>query len=102
MYRSFFLTVLSSFAICSPTPQHPLFSQQPLDSKKDVVSSQGLQDDITADALFKRAEHLYDLAKLAEHEYNHPTRVIGSAGTSHDKHQPSMHFLTRLQVTGPQ
>ena len=27
-----------------------------------------------------RAEKLYEIAKLSEDQYNHPTRVIGSAG----------------------
>lgn len=27
-----------------------------------------------------RAKKMYEIAKLGEEEYNHPTRVIGSAG----------------------
>jgi aminopeptidase Y len=87
MCRSFILTALFSLTLCSPT-QHPLLSQQPLNTKKELVSSQALQDDITGDALFEHAKHLYDLAKLAEHEYNHPTRVIGSAGKSRNWRSP--------------
>lgn len=48
--------------------------------KKPVVSSQALQDAIDIKALEKRAEKLYELAKLSEDDYGHPTRVIGSKG----------------------
>ncbi|PVI05535.1 aminopeptidase-like protein Y [Periconia macrospinosa] len=56
--------------------------QTVLDSsdKKPLVESPALQDLISADRLEVRAKRLYDIAKLGEHEYNHPTRVIGSAG----------------------
>lgn len=63
--------------------QLPLISQlQPHVSpdRKGLVSSSAIQDDISKTALFKRAEDLFDIARLSEDEYNHPTRVIGSKG----------------------
>ncbi|KAL2760355.1 hypothetical protein ACRALDRAFT_1026055 [Sodiomyces alcalophilus JCM 7366] len=55
--------------------------QQPITSdKKPLVESEALQKLIKADNLLARAEHLYEIAKLGEPEYNHPTRVIGSEG----------------------
>jgi len=45
-----------------------------------LVNSSELQDLISGDKLFARAKKLYEIAKLGEEEYNHPTRVIGSAG----------------------
>ncbi|UNI13951.1 Aminopeptidase Y [Purpureocillium takamizusanense] len=44
------------------------------------IESKALQDTIEIANLQKRAERLYDVAKLSEPEYNHPTRVIGSRG----------------------
>lgn len=49
------------------------------DSKK-LVSSHALQDDISTENLLERAKALFEIAKLGEKEYNHPTRVIGSDG----------------------
>lgn len=51
-------------------------------SKKPLVETEALQDTIKADNLLARAKDLYDIAKLGEEEYNHPTRVIGSDGTT--------------------
>jgi aminopeptidase Y len=48
---------------------------------KPLVDSEALQAAIKAENLLARAEDLYEIAKLGEAEYNHPTRVIGSAGT---------------------
>jgi len=45
-----------------------------------MIDSQSLQDTITAENLLKRAKKLYQIAKLGEDEYNHPTRVIGGHG----------------------
>jgi aminopeptidase Y len=84
MYRSYILSLFFSIAVCSAT-QHPLLpaaDQQSLISKKSLVSSKALQDDINQDNLLDHAKHLYSLAELAVHEYNHPTRVIGSDGKS--------------------
>jgi hypothetical protein len=83
MYSSLILSFLTSVALGSPT-QQPLRSfhvQEPLAiSEKNLISSKALQHDIKADNLLKRAESLYDIAKSSLHQYNHPTRVIGSAG----------------------
>jgi aminopeptidase Y len=49
---------------------------------KPLVNSTELQDLISGDRLLTRAKKLYEIAKLGEEEYNHPTRVIGSAGMS--------------------
>lgn len=49
---------------------------------KPLVDTKTLQDSIKSENLFERAKKLYDIAKLGEHEYNHPTRVIGSEGES--------------------
>lgn len=62
--------------------------QQPLpgpfyDNKGDdkpLIDSDALQDLIKPENLLKRAEELYEIAKLSENDWNHPTRVIGSAG----------------------
>lgn len=56
-------------------PQPPVSAE-----KKPLVDSEALQKLIKADNLLARAEHLYEIAKLGEPEYNHPTRVIGSEG----------------------
>ncbi|KOS22149.1 Aminopeptidase Y [Escovopsis weberi] len=50
------------------------------DVTKPIVDSETLQASIKIDALMKRAEKLYQIAEKSEHDYNHPTRVIGSAG----------------------
>ncbi|KAK5659564.1 hypothetical protein OQA88_766 [Cercophora sp. LCS_1] len=65
--------------------QKPLFNepdaQAPIGAaKKPLVTSDDLQATISSKALLARAKHLYEIAKLSEHEYNHPTRVIGSKG----------------------
>ncbi len=49
-----------------------------------LIDSQKLQDDISADALLASAEHLFKIAEFSLPEYNHPTRVIGSAGSFYD------------------
>jgi len=48
---------------------------------KPLVDSEALQATIKGENLLARAEDLFKIAKLGEPEYNHPTRVIGSAGT---------------------
>lgn len=67
--------------------QLPLVSheQVALAGKPDPVSrplidTEALQDAIKAENLLSRAKELYEIAKLGEPEYNHPTRVIGSDG----------------------
>jgi aminopeptidase Y len=82
----------SGFALCAAITsatalQVPLLSssnQAPLGhphGTKPLVNSTELQDLISGDRLMARAKKMYEIAKLGEEEYNHPTRVIGSAGT---------------------
>ncbi|KAH6647179.1 aminopeptidase Y precursor [Truncatella angustata] len=47
---------------------------------RPLVDTEALQDSIKTDNLLARAKELYEIAKLGEDEYNHPTRVIGSEG----------------------
>ncbi|CAO2652723.1 Nn.00g021340.m01.CDS01 [Neocucurbitaria sp. VM-36] len=81
----------SGFALCAVLTgatalQIPLFSlgkQAPIghvNETKPLVNSTELQDLISGDRLMVRAKKMYEIAKLGEEEYNHPTRVIGSAG----------------------
>jgi aminopeptidase Y len=81
----------SGFALCAAITgavalQIPLLSssvQTPLghpSGNKPMVNSTELQDLISGDRLMIRAKKLYEIAKLGEEEFNHPTRVIGSAG----------------------
>ncbi|KAH6679978.1 peptidase family M28 [Plectosphaerella plurivora] len=48
--------------------------------KKPLIDTEALQDLIKGDNLLERAKTLYEIAKLGQDEYNHPTRVIGSDG----------------------
>ena len=59
---------------------HRQASTQIVNDTKPLIDSSALQDLISGDRLLVRAKKLYEIAKLGEHEYNHPTRVIGSAG----------------------
>ncbi|KAF1913383.1 aminopeptidase-like protein Y [Ampelomyces quisqualis] len=85
------MVFFSGFALCAAFAgtgalQIPLLSshnQAPLGhphGSKPVVNSTELQDLISGDRLMIRAKKMYEIAKLGEEEYNHPTRVIGSAG----------------------
>jgi aminopeptidase Y len=87
------MVFFSGFALCAAVTgagalQIPLLSshtgsQAPLGhphGSKPMVNSTELQDLISGDRLMVRANRLYEIAKLGEEEYNHPTRVIGSAG----------------------
>jgi len=47
---------------------------------RPLIESEALQDTIKGENLLARAKELYQIAKLGEDEYNHPTRVIGSLG----------------------
>lgn len=49
---------------------------------KSLVDSEALQNTISGDNLLARARQLYKIAELSFDEFNHPTRVIGSEGTS--------------------
>jgi aminopeptidase Y len=55
--------------------------------EKPLVTSEGLQGDISKDALLARAKRLYEIAELSVDDYNHPTRVIGSKGSFHNGSQ---------------
>lgn len=74
------LLLVESFASQIPLFESVSTSQIHLAAKKELVSSESLQDRIHADSLFERAKTLYSIAELGEDEYNHPTRVIGSKG----------------------
>jgi aminopeptidase Y len=54
-------------------------STLPHAEKLHVVDSEALQSKIHRKNLLARAEDLYKLAELSFYDYNHPTRVIGSA-----------------------
>ncbi|KAK0717540.1 peptidase family M28 [Lasiosphaeria miniovina] len=60
----------------------PASAQAPASAGRDkpLVDSEDLQAAISKDSLLGRAKELFEIAKLGEPEYNHPTRVIGSAG----------------------
>ena len=74
-------------------------------SGKPLVDSQSLQELINIDNLFKRSKDLYAVAELSMDEFNHPTRVIGSAGMCiyhwpfDDNTSLNMLTLTLLQAT---
>lgn len=89
MSRLFGLASLATSSLHAVTAssaqlQQPLFddTQQAAltQAKKPLVDSQALQDSISIDRLIKGAQDLYDIANLSSHEYNRPTRVIGSQG----------------------
>lgn len=68
-----------------------------------LVDSKALQDTIKSENLKARAEKLYEIAKLSEDQYNHPTRVIGSAGTCLTPSRPSpplAHFPNYTRTSG--
>lgn len=77
-------TSLHTVSASSAQLQQPLFDdahQVALTSaKKPLVDSEALQDSISIDRLLKGAQDLYEIANLSSHEYNRPTRVIGSEG----------------------
>jgi aminopeptidase Y len=83
--------IVSTLALCATIAgasalQIPFLSshsQAPVqlsNKAKPIINSTELQDLISGDRLLTRAKKLYEIAKLGEIEYNHPTRVIGSAG----------------------
>ncbi|KAI1100238.1 Zn-dependent exopeptidase [Jackrogersella minutella] len=77
-------------ALCAVTAselQIPLLSQQeplePVNSPaKPLIDTDKLQANINIENLVSRAKDLYNIAKLSEPEFGHPTRVIGSEGHS--------------------
>ncbi|KAF2196091.1 aminopeptidase Y precursor [Delitschia confertaspora ATCC 74209] len=58
----------------------PASAELPAQNDKPLVNSSALQDHISGDRLMERAKKMFEIAKLGEDEYNHPTRVIGSLG----------------------
>ena len=69
-----------------------------------LVDSEALQDLIKPEILQARAEKLYDIARLGEPEYGHPTRVIGSAGELSLGNSNSLmrsHLTTSQAMSGP-
>ncbi|CAM1505089.1 Fc.00g107260.m01.CDS01 [Cosmosporella sp. VM-42] len=62
-----------------PSSWNPWSSNDEL-SSKPLVDTKALQSSIKAENLETRAKEFYNIAKLSEEEYNHPTRVIGSDG----------------------
>ncbi|KAF1998774.1 aminopeptidase-like protein Y [Amniculicola lignicola CBS 123094] len=79
------VTVATATAIQIPFLSFPTsHDQAPIDvakpETKPLVDSSELQDLISGDRLMARAKKLYEIAKLGEPEFNHPTRVIGSDG----------------------
>lgn len=83
---------LSSIGVTADQSQRPLGSivELPLSGSssddgaaggsRPLIDTKALQDLIKPDALMKRAEKLYAIAKMSEDQFNHPTRVIGSHG----------------------
>lgn len=83
MTRIASLVALSAAAAALQLPlQRPINDIAPHSAfhARPLVSSGTLQDTIDKDRLWDRAEELYALARKSEDEFNHPTRVIGSAG----------------------
>lgn len=83
MYRLIPLLTLAATAAASPTQEIlkvDSSSSQVVINSKPLIDTKAIQALITAKGLKRRAEKLYEIAKLGEDEYNHPTRVIGSEG----------------------
>lgn len=81
--------------------QQPLIQTQDQESylaaNRAIVDSEALQSKISGENLLGRAKDLYKLAELSYHDYNHPTRVIGSAG-----HEATLEYIyATLQKLGP-
>jgi aminopeptidase Y len=85
MYGLTRVALLATGVLSLDLRQRPLLGSSIHDSvaygEKPLVTSEGLQGDISKDALLARAKHLYEIAELSFDEYNHPTRVIGSKGS---------------------
>ncbi|KAF2262228.1 aminopeptidase-like protein Y [Lojkania enalia] len=78
---AFCATIASAAAIQIPFLSVPSQSRvEATNETKPLVNSSEIQDLISGDRLLARAKKLFEIAKLGEEEYNHPTRVIGSAG----------------------
>jgi len=88
MLRSILLAAAAPLAVAA-TVQQPLIElPSAADStaiqypKKPLVSSEQYQSDVSSKNLFRRAQKLFQIAEKSEHDYGHPTRVIGSPGMS--------------------
>ncbi|KAI1762947.1 Zn-dependent exopeptidase [Hypoxylon sp. FL1150] len=82
-YRTLLLAALG--AATASELQIPLVSQQnPSGASnslgKPLINTDDLQASIKIENLLERAKDLYKIAQKSEHEYSHPTRVIGSEG----------------------
>ena len=82
MSRLFSFVTLSAIATASvlQQPLHDVSNSQVVINTKPLVSSEVLEGHITKENLLKRAKKLFEIAELGVADYNHPTRVIGSAG----------------------
>lgn len=78
------LTLIGSCqALAQQVPMGAGDGQMPLQTgHRPLVDTGALQGSIKTENLLARAKELYEIAKLGEDEYNHPTRVIGSEGKS--------------------
>lgn len=75
------LAPLALLGLSVQAQQLPLVEQNAaVSSSQKIVDSEALQSKIHGKNLLSRAEDLYKLAELSIHDYNRPTRVIGSAG----------------------
>lgn len=68
-------------ALHIPSQQHLAEPVAPEDDARPFINTEALQKTISRDRLWKRAEKLYEIAKESEHDFGHPTRVIGSKGS---------------------
>ena len=66
--------------IAAPDAPRPALGADTAAADKPLVDSEALQATISIEALLARAKDLFQIAHLSHDEYNHPTRVIGSAG----------------------
>ncbi|KAG0676229.1 hypothetical protein C6P40_001285 [Pichia californica] len=75
--------ILSNIANAAVLPQAVFEIEDYLISSIDslpLVNSTELQSLITTEALYSRAEKLYEIASYSNKSFGHPTRVIGSKG----------------------
>ncbi|KAM3074035.1 Aminopeptidase Y [Clarireedia jacksonii] len=104
MYRSTTLLLAASSLAASSIIQQPLQEQtnsQALINSKPLVDSATLQKDIKTSNLLDRAKQLSKIADEGIHEYNHPTRVIGSQGKQLRLESSRVtHSLTSIRATG--
>ncbi|KAK6333296.1 hypothetical protein TWF718_011115 [Orbilia javanica] len=93
------LGLLVTSAFSSPTfpqqqplgPNDDLSAALRIHSKKPSVDAESLAATIETKNLLKRAYALYNIAKISELEFGHPTRVIGSKG-----HVATVEYVKRI------